>query len=77
MSTSPEFDFDVKTIIGRGGFGTVMEVRAKNTQNTYALKQVGLAEASAMREVEIHRLLDHPNIVKFYNAWTSGNSEFK
>lgn len=63
--------------LGRGGFGTVFKSTNKLDGHEYAIKKIRLSSAAAwstqlekvLREVKILALLDHPNIIRYYQAW--------
>ncbi|WP_346765220.1 protein kinase [Thermococcus sp. 18S1] len=58
--------------LGEGGFAKVFKVRRKKDGKIIALKVSRLDEKAKkffLKEVRAWRLLDHPNIVKLYNAF--------
>ncbi|CAN0023595.1 unnamed protein product, partial [Hapterophycus canaliculatus] len=62
--------------LGKGGFGTVFKCRNRLDGHDYAVKKIRLSSdpqwqpqlAKVLREVKIMSLLDHPNIVRYYQA---------
>jgi serine/threonine protein kinase len=67
--------FQILSVIGRGGIGTVYRARHGGTGALVAVKVLGPApavEASAARrlarEYEVLRGLDHPNVVRVFEA---------
>ena len=67
-------------LLGKGSFAEVYKVTMDG--KTYALKKFlsyQLANQayyeSALREIEIMKKLDHPNILKFYNVYMTGENE--
>jgi serine/threonine protein kinase len=67
--------FQILSVIGRGGIGTVYRGRHLGTGALVAVKVLGpspAVEASAARrlarEFEVLRSLDHPNVVRVYDA---------
>ncbi|KAG7391646.1 hypothetical protein PHYPSEUDO_004148 [Phytophthora pseudosyringae] len=70
-------EFDELSAIGKGGFGQVMLAENRLDGRKYAIKRVGLNLKNQtsktlqkfLREVKILALLDHPNIVRYYQAW--------
>ncbi len=67
--------FQILSVIGRGGIGTVYRGRHVGTGALVAVKVLGpspAVEASAARrlarEFEVLRTLDHPNVVRVYDA---------
>nr|CCA21581.1 eukaryotic translation initiation factor 2alpha kinase putative [Albugo laibachii Nc14]CCA24257.1 eukaryotic translation initiation factor 2alpha kinase putative [Albugo laibachii Nc14] len=63
--------------IGEGGFGQVVLAENRLDGRKYAIKRVGLYLKNQtsktlqkfLREVKILALLDHPHIVRYYQAW--------
>ncbi len=58
--------------LGEGGFAKVFKVKRKSDGKIIALKVPNLDEKARkffLKEVKAWRLLDHPNIVKLYNAF--------
>ncbi|KAF8784784.1 Eukaryotic translation initiation factor 2-alpha like protein [Argiope bruennichi] len=80
---TPEFvsrfhkDFQLIAILGKGGFGVVMEVKNKIDDCEYAVKRIRiktekykeLGYGPVMREVKALAKLDHPGIVRYFNSW--------
>ncbi|CAI5705758.1 hypothetical protein KXD40_000783 [Peronospora effusa] len=70
-------EFEELSAIGKGGFGQVMLAENRLDGREYAIKRVGLNLKNQtsktlqkfLREVKILALLDHPNIVRYYQAW--------
>lgn len=70
-------EFEQISAIGKGGFGQVMLAENRLDGRKYAIKRVGLNLKNQtsktlqkfLREVKILALLDHPNIVRYYQAW--------
>ncbi|CAH0482336.1 unnamed protein product [Peronospora belbahrii] len=70
-------EFEELSAIGKGGFGQVMLAENRLDGREYAIKRVGLnlkhqtskTLQKFLREVKILALLDHPNIVRYYQAW--------
>ncbi|OWZ13754.1 PEK protein kinase [Phytophthora megakarya] len=70
-------EFEELSAIGKGGFGQVMLAENRLDGRKYAIKRVGLSLKNQtsktlqkfLREVKILALLDHPNIVRYYQAW--------
>ena len=67
---------DNETLLGKGSFGDVKLVSHKTTGELYALKQLNkkkLVRETPLevirREVNIHKSLDHPNIIKLYEEY--------
>ena len=63
--------------IGKGNFGEVFLIKSKETQKEYALKEINITNKKfydsylIMREVNILKKLDDPNIVSFKAAFES------
>ncbi|XP_006899011.1 PREDICTED: eukaryotic translation initiation factor 2-alpha kinase 3 [Elephantulus edwardii] len=67
-------DFEPVQCLGRGGFGVVFEARNKVDDCNYAIKRIRLpnrelAREKVMREVKALAKLEHPGIVRYFNAW--------
>ncbi|GLE02223.1 hypothetical protein PINS_up011061 [Pythium insidiosum] len=70
-------EFVELSTLGKGGFGQVMLAENRLDGRKYAIKRVGLHLKNQtsktlqkfLREVKILALLDHPNIVRYYQAW--------
>lgn len=66
-------DFVEAGHLGRGGYGEVVRARNKLDGRFYAIKLIKSRSASALNDVlsEIMLLsqLNHPNIVRYFNAW--------
>ncbi len=67
--------FQILSVIGRGGIGTVYRGRHVETGTLAAVKLLGPAPAAdgnaarrLAREYEVLRTMDHPNVVRVYDA---------
>ena len=61
--------------IGEGGFGRVYLSKNRFDENTYAVKKILLNEMDpnfkkTIKEVTFLSQLNHPNIVRYHQAWT-------
>ena len=74
-------DYDIQVLIGQGSFGTVQRATKKGTKTKVAIKQYdknklfqdqGRVDA-LNAEIKTLQELDHPGIMKFYDAIDSGN----
>ncbi|KAG8512954.1 Eukaryotic translation initiation factor 2-alpha kinase 3, partial [Galemys pyrenaicus] len=73
-------DFEPVQCMGRGGFGVVFEARNKVDDCNYAIKRIrlpnrDLAREKVMREVKALAKLEHPGIVRYFNAWLEAPPE--
>ena len=75
--------YEIVSVIGRGGIGTVYRARDRGTGRLVAVKMLGPAPAvdataarRLAREYEVLRTLDHPNIVRVYDAGVSEGYSF-
>jgi serine/threonine protein kinase len=73
----------ILSVIGRGGIGTVYRARHEESARLAAVKVLGpapAADASAARrlarEYEVLRALDHPHVVRVYEAGVSEGYSF-
>jgi serine/threonine-protein kinase len=69
-------DYEVLRLLGAGGMGEVYEARHKRLKRPVALKVMRLirqsdpvAQAHFLQEIETAGQLDHPNLVRAYDAW--------
>ena len=74
-----------KELIGKGGFGTVWRVRHLMDGQLYAVKMIPISEKQLLKlnkrkideivgEIQTLAQLEHPNIVRYYGAWTQFNN---
>jgi calcium-dependent protein kinase len=70
-------EYEIKKIIGKGAFGKVYKVYHKKTKQYRAMKTVKKDcinyqddEHFFLKEIEVLRLLDHPNILKIFEFYT-------
>lgn len=68
--------YEVESLIGYGGMGEVYKARHKSLKRPVALKVMRstrqndpIAQAHFLREIETAGQLDHPNLVRSYDAW--------
>lgn len=69
-----QLTYEFKKVLGHGQFGTVREGYSLKTQQTVAIKsiskeKVGTKLHQLRRELEIMRLIDHPNVIKYFEAY--------
>uniref|UniRef100_A0A8C7RMT0 non-specific serine/threonine protein kinase n=1 Tax=Oncorhynchus mykiss TaxID=8022 RepID=A0A8C7RMT0_ONCMY len=79
---SPRYltDFEPVQCLGRGGFGVVFEARNQVDDCNYAIKRIRLpnrelAREKVMREVKALAKLEHPGIIRYFNAWQESPPE--
>ncbi|KAA0717792.1 Eukaryotic translation initiation factor 2-alpha kinase 3 [Triplophysa tibetana] len=73
-------DFEPVQCLGHGGFGVVFEARNKVDDCDYAIKRIRLpnrelAREKVMREVKALAKLEHPGIIRYFNAWQESPPE--
>ncbi|XP_017279731.1 eukaryotic translation initiation factor 2-alpha kinase 3-like [Kryptolebias marmoratus] len=69
-------DFEVIARLGKGGFGSVYEVKQKLLDKHFAVKIVRFRDfREARKEVEVLSDLHHPNIVRYFECWV--DSEYQ
>lgn len=60
--------------LGRGGFGEVVKAKHKLENQVYAIKKIKQNSASALAgvlsEIVMLSKLNHPNVVRYFTAWT-------
>ncbi|KAH7821561.1 Aurora kinase [Monocercomonoides exilis] len=76
-------DFEIGMQIGKGQYGSVYVVREKSTKFVCALKRMKKdellkrgVEFVAIREISAMILMNHPNIVKYYDYFTDEHNIF-
>ncbi|ETI23673.1 hypothetical protein G647_05476 [Cladophialophora carrionii CBS 160.54] len=66
-------DWEEAAVLGKGGYGKVVMARNKLDGQFYAIKQIKNKSVKdledILREVALLAKLNHPNIVRYYNAW--------
>ena len=76
-NNNPKDNYKRIKILGQGSFGTVFLVKHKIINNYFAMKVIKKIsrneqeEISLMNEINILRKLDHPNIVKIHDFYTT------
>ena len=75
--------YDVLKLLGHGGMGEVYHARHKRLKRDVALKVMRLhrrkdpvAQSHFLREIETAGQLDHPNLVRAYDAWEQDDHVF-
>ena len=70
--------YEVLSKLGKGGYGTVYQVKNKTTGGLFACKKLSKLsiqdQEKFMREIKILIKTDHPNIIKLYDIFESANS---
>ena len=67
--------YDVQGVLGSGGFATVRKAVHRITKKTFAVKTIDLCKIRPEQlhllrdEVEIMKMLDHPNVIKLYETF--------
>jgi serine/threonine protein kinase len=69
-----ETDFEILTLLGRGGFGAVVKARQRLDGRLYAIKIVplhhqDLEDPRILRETTTLSRLSHPRCVRYYGCW--------
>jgi serine/threonine protein kinase len=75
--------YEILSVVGRGGIGTVYRARHRDTGRLVAVKVLGPAPAidataarRLAREFEVLRSLDHPNVIRVYEAGVTEGYSF-
>ena len=76
-------DFEILQPLGSGNFGSVIKVCSLINQRIYDMKILNLEndrkldqelkQKYYLNEIEILKILEHPNIVKYYKSFTENN----
>lgn len=75
-------EFTFKRQIGSGAFSTVHEALHIKTKRAYAVKKIELSRIEQMdqenivKEIEVHSLLNHKNIIKLFDFLKEGDTIF-
>ena len=71
-------NYEALNKLGKGGYGTVIQVKNKKTGDLFACKKLSKLNIhnheKFMREIKILIKTDHPNIIKLYDIFESANS---
>jgi calcium-dependent protein kinase len=74
------YDLDPKKSLGSGSYGNVFKAKKKGTKIVRAIKQIPKNKVKNQdlfkREVEIMKSLDHPNIIKLYEAFEDSRNVY-
>lgn len=74
-------DFDEIGRLGRGGYGQVVKARHKLENRVYAIKKIkqnsASALASVLSEIVMLSMLNHPNVVRYFTAWTETDGPYR
>ncbi|CAL2051878.1 unnamed protein product [Caenorhabditis brenneri] len=63
-------NYKFESVLGKGGFGLVVSVKEKHTDNMFALKIEQFWRSSARKEEDVYQLLqDVPGIPQCYGHW--------
>ncbi|CAI2356600.1 unnamed protein product [Caenorhabditis sp. 36 PRJEB53466] len=67
-------EFEVKKLIGHGGFGVVFRAQSITDMNEYAVKRIAVADNQkardrVLREARALAMFDHPGIIRYFFAW--------
>ncbi|KAF1747327.1 hypothetical protein GCK72_023789 [Caenorhabditis remanei] len=67
-------EFEVKKVIGHGGFGVVFRAQSITDMNEYAVKRIAVADNEkarnrVLREARALAMFDHPGIIRYFYAW--------
>ncbi|CAO4383944.1 unnamed protein product [Caenorhabditis nigoni] len=67
-------EFEVKKVIGYGGFGIVFRAQSITDMNEYAVKRIAVADNDkarnrVLREARALAMFDHPGIIRYFYAW--------
>ena len=67
--TNPELLYTINQVIGNGTFGTVYGATINKTNETVAIKKVFQNVKYKNRELELMKILKHPNVVSLRNYY--------
>ncbi|GAB5373495.1 hypothetical protein AAMO2058_001756800, partial [Amorphochlora amoebiformis] len=66
---SKEIQYTANSIIGKGSFGVVYKATVTNTEEVVAIKKVLQDRRFKNRELEIMRMMRHPNVVELKHSF--------
>ena len=81
-TNNPFYDYHKIKLLGQGSFGTVYLVKNKKLNNYFAMKIIEKSsndeekEDEIKNEINILRKLDHPNILKINDFFSTKNEYF-
>ncbi len=67
--------YEIYGVLGEGGFATVRKAVHRTTNHSFAIKTIDLCNVGPEQrhllreEVEIMKMLDHPNVIKLYETF--------
>lgn len=75
---NPEKNYKVEEVVGKGTFGVVYRATDKTTQQCVAIKKVLQDKRYKNRELQIMRLLHHPNVLEIRDHYYTqqGSQEY-
>jgi calcium-dependent protein kinase len=80
LNCSIKDHYEIVSQIGKGGYSKVFEVRNKTTNAIHACKYISKLKMNektlkrTLREINMLKKLDHPNIIKLYEVYESKRS---
>ncbi|GAX84564.1 hypothetical protein CEUSTIGMA_g11985.t1 [Chlamydomonas eustigma] len=69
--TKQTFSYSTDRIVGNGSFGVVFQATCLETGETVAIKKVLQDKRFKNRELQIMKMIDHPNVVKLKHSFYS------
>ena len=68
-SNLPEISYETVRVVGNGSFGVVFQATQVETGDTVAIKKVLQDKRFKNRELQIMKMMDHPNIMKLFESF--------
>ena len=74
-ASAPRKSYETVKVVGNGSFGVVFQATCVESGDTVAIKKVLQDKRFKNRELQIMRVLDHPNIVRLKHCFYSTNEK--
>ena len=74
-ASAPRKSYETVKVVGNGSFGVVFQATCVETGDVVAIKKVLQDKRFKNRELQIMRVLDHPNIVRLKHCFYSTNEK--